>query len=114
MRRKPRAWKSPTSSPPTTSTRASGAPIRAAMTTNLLDLDPAGLASFFAALGEKPFRARQVSHWVHQRFAADVAAMSDLGKALRERLAHDVAIVAPAIVSDRTAADGTRKWLVDV
>jgi len=84
------------------------------MTTNLLDLDPAGLASFFAALGEKPFRARQVSHWVHQRFAADVAAMSDLGKALRERLAHDVAIAAPAIVSDTTAADGPRKWLVDV
>ena len=84
------------------------------MTTNLLDLDPAGLASFFEAHGEKPFRARQVSRWIHQRFAADVASMSDLGKALRERLAQDVAIVAPAIVSDTTAADGTRKWLIDV
>ena len=82
--------------------------------TNLLDLDPAGLAAFFAARGEKPFRARQVSRWVHQRFAGDIEAMSDLGKALRERLAADAGIGAPQIVRDSTAADGTRKWLIDV
>ena len=82
--------------------------------TNLLDLDPAGLAAFFAARGEKPFRARQVSRWVHQRFAGDIEAMSDLGKAMRERLAADAGIGAPQIVRDSTAADGTRKWLIDV
>ena len=82
--------------------------------TNLLDLDPTGLAAFFAARGEKPFRARQVSRWVHQRFASDVAEMSDLAKVLREKLAADVEIGAPRIVRDTTAADGTRKWLIDV
>ena len=35
----------------------------------LLGLDAAGLDRFFAELGEKPFRARQVSRWLHQRFA---------------------------------------------
>jgi 23S rRNA (adenine2503-C2)-methyltransferase len=40
--------------------------------------------------------------------------MSDLGKALRERLAADAGIGAPQIVRDSTAADGTRKWLLDV
>jgi 23S rRNA (adenine2503-C2)-methyltransferase len=81
---------------------------------NLLDLDAAGLAALFADLGEKPFRAKQVMRWVHQRFAADVAAMTDLSKPLRERLAAAAGIRGPAVVRDTTAADGTRKWLLDV
>jgi len=81
---------------------------------NLLDLDPAGLEALFADMGEKPFRARQVSHWVHQRFADDVAAMTDLAKPVRARLAERAFIAAPAVISDTTAADGTRKWLLDV
>jgi len=81
---------------------------------NLLDLDAAGLAAFFADLGEKPFRAKQVSHWVHQRFAGEIAAMTDLSKALRERLAAAAEIRGPSVISDTTAADGTRKWLLDV
>ena len=81
--------------------------------TNLLDLDPNALAQFFAARGEKPFRAKQVSRWVHQRFASDVGTMSDLGRALRERLAADADIRAPRVIGDTTAADGTRKWLLD-
>ena len=81
---------------------------------NLLDLDAAGLAAFFADLGEKPFRAKQVLHWIHQRFATDVGAMSDLSKPLRETLAAAAEIRGPAVVSDTTASDGTRKWLLDV
>ncbi len=81
---------------------------------NLLDLDAAGLAAFFADLGEKPFRAKQVSHWVHQRLVGEVEAMTDLSRALREKLAAVATIRGPAVVSDTTAADGTRKWLLDV
>ena len=81
---------------------------------NLLDLDAAGFASLFAELGEKPFRAKQVLHWIHQRFATDINSMSDLSKPLRERLAATAEIRGPAVVSDTTASDGTRKWLLDV
>jgi len=81
--------------------------------TNLLGLSPAALADFFAQRGEKPFRARQVSRWVHQRFVADVAAMSDLAKALREKLAAECAIEGPTVIRDTTASDGTRKWLLE-
>jgi 23S rRNA (adenine2503-C2)-methyltransferase len=81
--------------------------------TNLLDLDATGLAGFFADLGEKPFRAKQVSRWVHQRFAGDVASMTDLSRPLRERLATLAEIRGPTVISDTTAADGTRKWLLD-
>jgi 23S rRNA (adenine2503-C2)-methyltransferase len=81
---------------------------------NLLDLDAAGLAALFAAQGEKPFRAKQVAHWIHQRFVDDVGAMTDLSKPLREQLAALAEIRTPVVVSDTTAADGTRKWLLDV
>jgi len=81
---------------------------------NLLDLDAAGLAAFFAEQGEKPFRAKQVLHWIHQRFADDIGAMTDLSKPLRDKLAASAEIRGPLAVSDTTAADGTRKWLLDV
>ncbi|HSU45024.1 MAG TPA: 23S rRNA (adenine(2503)-C(2))-methyltransferase RlmN [Casimicrobiaceae bacterium] len=80
---------------------------------NLLDLEPAALAHWFAERGEKPFRARQVCRWVHQRFAADIGTMSDLAKPLRASLAGTAEIRAPAVLRDTTAADGTRKWLLD-
>ncbi|HVE50028.1 MAG TPA: 23S rRNA (adenine(2503)-C(2))-methyltransferase RlmN [Casimicrobiaceae bacterium] len=81
--------------------------------TPLLGLDPIALERFFAHLGEKPFRARQVSRWLHQRFVDDVAMMSDVSKALRATLGSCAAIEAPRIIADTTAPDGTRKWLID-
>jgi 23S rRNA (adenine2503-C2)-methyltransferase len=81
---------------------------------NLLDLDSGALARYFEELGEKPFRARQVLRWIHQRGAADFDAMTDLAKGLREKLAHAACIRAPVVVGDTVAADGTRKWLVAV
>jgi len=84
------------------------------MKENLLGFDAAGLERFFAAQGEKPFRARQVQRWVHQRGASDFAQMSDLAKGLREKLVATACVEAPRIVGDTAAADGTRKWLLKV
>ena len=84
------------------------------MSPNLLDYDADRLAGFIADIGEKPFRVKQLLRWMHQYGEADFANMSDLAKALREKLAASAVIMAPAIVSDAIAADGTRKWLIDV
>ncbi len=54
--------------------------------TNLLDFTLPALTEWFAAQGEKPFRARQVYQWIHQRGIADFDAMTDLAKSLREKL----------------------------
>jgi 23S rRNA (adenine2503-C2)-methyltransferase len=83
-------------------------------TVNLLGLDREALEAFLAALGEKPFRARQVLRWLHARGEHELAAMSDLAKSLRARLGEASGIVPPAVLSDSTAADATRKWLLDV
>jgi 23S rRNA (adenine2503-C2)-methyltransferase len=84
------------------------------MKENLLGLDAAALGRFFAAQGEKPFRARQVLRWVHQRGEAGFERMTDLARPLRERLPSMARVQAPVIVGDTTASDGTRKWLLKV
>jgi 23S rRNA (adenine2503-C2)-methyltransferase len=81
---------------------------------NLMGLDAQGMERFFAGLGEKPFRARQVLKWIHRRGAADFAAMTDIARGLRARLESVASIEPPAVVGDGTAQDGTRKWLLKV
>ncbi|MCH8618835.1 23S rRNA (adenine(2503)-C(2))-methyltransferase RlmN [Undibacterium sp. TS12] len=82
--------------------------------TNLLDLDPAQLVAYCGELGEKPFRAKQLQRWIHQFGASSFDEMTDLAKSLREKLATRAIVAAPAVISDHTSTDGTRKWLVDV
>jgi 23S rRNA (adenine2503-C2)-methyltransferase len=84
------------------------------VTTNLLDFDPQSLAAFAGALDEKPFRARQLLRWIHRRGESDFAAMTDLARSLREKLEGRALVAAPAVLSDSTSDDGTRKWLLDV
>ncbi len=82
--------------------------------TNLLGLDPAQLVAYCSALGEKPFRAKQLQRWIHQYGASDFNAMTDLAKSLRAKLATRAIVAAPPVISDHTSRDGTRKWLFDV
>jgi len=87
---------------------ASAAPV------NLLGLNRTGLAEFFVQMGEKPFRAQQALQWLHQRKVADFRQMSDLAKPLRERLLQMACVELPKVVFDKRAADGTRKWLLQL
>lgn len=85
-----------------------------AATVNLLDFDPAQLVAYCDALGEKPFRAKQLQRWIHQFGASQFDQMTDLAKSLRDKLATRAVVAAPAVISDHTSSDGTRKWLLDV
>lgn len=80
--------------------------------TNLLGLDREGLERFFAELGEKPFRARQLLQWVHQRGVTDFCDMTDLSQSLRERLQAVATITAPRSIRESQSTDGTIKWLL--
>jgi 23S rRNA (adenine2503-C2)-methyltransferase len=82
--------------------------------TNLLDFTLPGLTEWFATQGEKPFRAKQVFQWIHQRGVDDFDAMTDLAKSLREKLKAVAEVRAPAILSEHRSEDGTVKWLFDV
>jgi len=82
--------------------------------TNLLDFTLPRMTEWFAGLGEKPFRAKQVFRWIHQRGVDDFDAMTDLAKSLREKLRATAEVRASAILSEHRSADGTVKWLFDV
>jgi len=81
---------------------------------NLLGLDRKALEAFCVELGEKPFRASQLLQWIHQRGVADLDAMTNLSKVLRERLKTLADIRPPEIALVQQSADGTCKWLLQV
>jgi 23S rRNA (adenine2503-C2)-methyltransferase len=86
----------------------------AATKTNLLGLTRAELDAFVAAMGEKPFRARQLLKWIYKQGEGDFAKMTDLAKSFRERLAEIAEVRTPAVQLRQVSADGTRKWLLSV
>lgn len=81
---------------------------------NLLGLDSAQLAEFFADWGEKPFRARQLMRWLYRDGELEFDAMTDLSLDLRSRLSSAAQLTLPPVVETQRSEDGTRKWLVGV
>jgi len=81
---------------------------------NLLGMTRAQLEAFFGEIGEKKFRAQQVMKWMHHQGVRDFQSMTNLGKALRDRLASCAEITPPEIESQQDSADGTRKWAIKV
>jgi len=57
-------------------------------------------------------RATQLNHWLHNRGAADFAAMTNVSKDLRAVLAEAFTLARPEIVTEQISVDGTRKWLL--
>ena len=81
---------------------------------NLLGMTLPEMTVFFADLGEKPFRAKQVFRWIHHFGADNFEAMTDLAKSLREKLPGVATISPPTLMTEQASKDGTRKWLLDV
>ena len=79
---------------------------------NLLNLDRSSMEQFFLSMGEKPFRARQVMQWIHQRGITDFEQMTDLAKTLRAKLQQEACVLLPEVTVDQLSIDGTRKWLL--
>ncbi len=80
---------------------------------NLLGKPESALTRFFDGIGEKPFRARQVLQWIHQRNATRFDEMTDLSKSLRAQLVEIASIDLPEVVSEKRSTDGTVKWLFE-
>ena len=81
---------------------------------NLLGLTRAQMEQFFLDQGEKKFRAQQVLKWIHHQGVCDIEEMTNLGKALREKLQRIAEVRPPEIVSQHDSNDGTRKWAIRV
>nr|WP_237457354.1 23S rRNA (adenine(2503)-C(2))-methyltransferase RlmN [Pseudomaricurvus sp. HS19] len=81
---------------------------------NLMGLTQARMEAFFESIGEKKFRATQVLKWIHQMGVIDFDEMSNISKALREKLKAVAEIRLPKVLKQLDSADGTRKLLIEV
>ncbi|MDE6301661.1 MAG: 23S rRNA (adenine(2503)-C(2))-methyltransferase RlmN [Muribaculaceae bacterium] len=79
----------------------------------LIGMNLAGLRDVCAAVGLKPFAARQLAAWIYERRALDFDVMTDLSKAARERLKADYCVGRQEPKAEARSADGTAKYLFD-
>jgi len=79
----------------------------------ILEVSTQELQSWLAERGEKPWRARQVRHWLLAGGAESFDAMSDLSRALRQDLAASFLPLASKVVRHLQAADDTHKLLLE-
>ena len=78
----------------------------------LLDLTREQLADLLAGWGQPPFRANQLWDWLYRKLAATPEAMTNLPKALRERLIAETRVDSLERVYEQHSSDGqTVKWL---
>jgi len=72
---------------------------------------PAAVRAWVAARGLPKYRAEQILTWIYHRRAPDVAAMSDVPRALRDEFVANFTL--PRLCPERLSrsADGTRKLL---
>ena len=70
------------------------------------------LTEFVKGLGEKPFRAKQLYQWMHEKLAASLNECTNLPKAFREKLAENSTYTSLRTVKMlESGIDGTRKYL---
>jgi 23S rRNA (adenine2503-C2)-methyltransferase len=79
---------------------------------NLVGLSREDLAAEMAVIGEKPFRAKQLWHWIYNRGETDFAKMTSISKVMQQRLAEHYVVERPRVGQELRSVDGTRKWLM--
>jgi len=78
---------------------------------DLVGLDRAELTALLAEVGEAPFRAKQLWHWIYHQGVTDFALMSSIARPLQEKLAAHFIVGRPEIAVSQLAGDATRKFL---
>ena len=81
---------------------------------NLIGLTRSELQSELEKLGEKPFRTKQLWHWIYWQGKTDFDEMTSLGKPLRQKLKdNEYTLHRPKVLKEQNSADTTRKWLFE-
>jgi len=91
-----------------------GLGVGGAAAASLCGLDHRELEALVAACEQPPYRARQLREWVFVHGAADYAAMTNLPRALRDRLQERLPVRSARLIETVDAADGTKKLLLEL
>ncbi len=81
---------------------------------NIKDYTFEELKEELKALGEKPFRAEQIFHWLYVEKVKKFDEMTNLSIELREKLKQNYTMCNFNIIKKLESADGTKKYLFDV
>ena len=76
---------------------------------NLLDMNQDQISEYLASIGQPLYRAKQLYSWLMQ--GASLGEMTNLPKAMREKIAEDGVYYLPQVVAKQTSKDGTTKFL---
>src|SRR6266581_8342006 len=79
---------------------------------NLLDLLPAELETLAESLSVPRYRGRQIASWIYAKGATDIAAMSDLPKEFRQKLAEQAEVALPEVERRTPSQDGSQKLVL--
>ncbi len=79
---------------------------------NLLGMSQDEIAATVEAIGEKPFRGKQLYHQIYERHQLDFDLMTELSKSFRARLKEEFEVSVPEVARRSEAEDGTVKYLV--
>ena len=77
----------------------------------LVGLSREELAAEMVAMGEKPFRAKQLWHWIYHQGETDFFRMPTIAKITQPKLAERFVVGRPETVTTLTSEDNSRKWL---
>ncbi len=70
------------------------------------------LEEYLVSLGEKPFRAKQIYSWIHEKQAASFEEMTNISKKLKDELSNTCQLVTlKQVTVQRSKLDGTEKYL---
>ncbi len=73
------------------------------------------LTELMSSFGEKPFRAKQLFSWMHEKSVASIEDMTNLSKTLRQRLETETEYISlKKVTMQESALDGTRKYLFEL
>ncbi len=78
---------------------------------DLVGLSREELAAEMVAIGEKPFRAKQLWHWIYHQGETDFAKMTTIAKPMQAKLAERFVVARPEVSNSQLSADTTRKML---
>jgi 23S rRNA (adenine2503-C2)-methyltransferase len=76
---------------------------------NLVGLLPSELEDLAVSLGASRYRGRQLATWIYRKGAVDLAAMTDLPRDFRARLAETHELRLPELERATASQDGSRK-----
>ncbi|MBR1437034.1 MAG: radical SAM protein, partial [Synergistaceae bacterium] len=80
-------------------------------TYDALELTLSDWEILFGEWGEPKFRASQVCQWIYSKKEFNYHSMSNLSKALREKLSNNILMSLPIMLRQQVSKDGTKKYL---